>query len=216
LRVVLARSNGWNLVSHAGDPWVFNPLAWQLLFVFGAWCALGGARRFASLIRSRLVGIAAVAYLAFAFAIVMTWHVPALAELVPAWLSQVIYPIDKPNLDVMRIAHFLALAVLTVRFLRRESPVLHRRCCARRCAAVCAPWKSSVPACSCPLWPMRHWRRHRRGAAGQIMVSAVGIALLVAVAELIGWYRNAEKKRAPGSTGNAGLVQPVRMAPATA
>ena len=25
--------------------WAFNPLAWQLLFVFGAWCALGGARR---------------------------------------------------------------------------------------------------------------------------------------------------------------------------
>src|SRR6266576_2528837 len=25
--------------------WAFNPFAWQLLFVFGAWCALGGARR---------------------------------------------------------------------------------------------------------------------------------------------------------------------------
>ena len=25
--------------------WVFNPFAWQLLFVFGAWCALGGAQR---------------------------------------------------------------------------------------------------------------------------------------------------------------------------
>jgi len=25
--------------------WVFNPFAWQLLFVFGAWCAQGGAKR---------------------------------------------------------------------------------------------------------------------------------------------------------------------------
>ena len=27
--------------------WYFNPFAWQLLFVFGAWCALGGAQRLA-------------------------------------------------------------------------------------------------------------------------------------------------------------------------
>ena len=25
--------------------WYFNPFAWQVLFVFGAWCALGGARQ---------------------------------------------------------------------------------------------------------------------------------------------------------------------------
>src|ERR1700756_931756 len=34
--------------------WAFNPLAWQLLFVFGAWCALGGARRMSRLLESRI------------------------------------------------------------------------------------------------------------------------------------------------------------------
>jgi len=38
---------GWNLPSYPSGHWVFNPLAWQLLFVFGAWCALGGATRLA-------------------------------------------------------------------------------------------------------------------------------------------------------------------------
>ena len=85
---VLARSNGWTFVSHTGDPWVFNPLAWQLLFVFGGWCAQGGARKLAGLLRSRAVGVAAIAYLAFAFVIAMTWQVQALAEFVPASLSQ--------------------------------------------------------------------------------------------------------------------------------
>ena len=32
--------------------WAFNPFAWQLLFVFGAWCALGGARRMSRILSS--------------------------------------------------------------------------------------------------------------------------------------------------------------------
>src|SRR5713226_1748687 len=30
------------LTAYPNGFWAFNPLAWQLLFVFGAWCALGG------------------------------------------------------------------------------------------------------------------------------------------------------------------------------
>ena len=33
------------LDAYPNGVWAFNPFAWQLLFVFGAWCALGGARR---------------------------------------------------------------------------------------------------------------------------------------------------------------------------
>ena len=32
--------------------WAFNPFAWQLLFVFGAWCAQGGARRMSRILSS--------------------------------------------------------------------------------------------------------------------------------------------------------------------
>ncbi|MFX5603171.1 OpgC domain-containing protein, partial [Acinetobacter baumannii] len=31
------------LPAYPNGTWFFNPFAWQLLFVFGAWCALGGA-----------------------------------------------------------------------------------------------------------------------------------------------------------------------------
>jgi hypothetical protein len=212
---VLARLNDWNLVSQTGEPWVFNPFAWQLLFVFGAWCAVGGARRLAGLIRSRPVAIAAVGYLAFALAIAMTWHVPALAEFVPAWLSQRIYPIDKANLDVLRIAHFLALAVLAVRLLGRESPVLASpllrplvRTGMYSLEVFCAGVVASFVAHAALL-------QTSGGIAVKVMVSIIGIALLVAIAELIGWYRSiAENRRAAGSGGKEGLVQPVRTAPA--
>ena len=56
------------LPSYPSGSWFFNPYAWQLLFVFGAWCALGGAARMSRILDSRItIGLAA-AYLLFAFA----------------------------------------------------------------------------------------------------------------------------------------------------
>src|SRR5438445_4214744 len=42
----------WNLPSYTSVQWFFNPFAWQLLFVFGAWCALGGSHGLATVRRS--------------------------------------------------------------------------------------------------------------------------------------------------------------------
>src|SRR5262249_5768998 len=114
----------WRLVAYPGGEWFFNPLAWQLLFVFGGWCALGGVARLAGFIRSRTALSLAIAYLLFSFAISLTWYSDALDRRVPQWLSNFIYPVDKSNLDVLRFAHFLALATVTVRFVRRDSPWL--------------------------------------------------------------------------------------------
>ena len=97
--------------------WSFNPYAWQLLFVFGVWCALGGGRRLSWLLESSVVLWIAVAYLCAAFFLVLTWHFPSLESLIPGWFMRVIYPIDKTNLDVLRLAHFLALTIVTLRFV---------------------------------------------------------------------------------------------------
>jgi hypothetical protein len=35
---------GWNVPAYPDGGWVFNPFAWQLLFVFGAWAARSGSR----------------------------------------------------------------------------------------------------------------------------------------------------------------------------
>jgi len=117
---VLAWNFDWNLPAYPNGVWFFNPFAWQLLFVFGAWCALGGAERLSVILRSRIVLAVAVAYLVFAFAITLTWYYEPLARFVPGWLSDWMYPIDKTNLDVLRFAHFLALAAVTVRFVPRQ------------------------------------------------------------------------------------------------
>src|ERR1700729_1961788 len=78
LLYLLTWNFGWNLPAYPNGSWVFNPFAWQLLFVFGAWCGLGGAKRLAPLIRSPATLAAAVLYLMFACVITLTWYVPFL------------------------------------------------------------------------------------------------------------------------------------------
>ncbi len=109
---VVALQFDLNFPAYPEGMWTFNPLAWQLLFGFGAWCAVGGAQRLSGFMRSPVVLGLAIAYLAFSLGIVLTWYFPPFGHLVPKWLSDWMYPIDKTNLDVLRFVHFLSLAVL--------------------------------------------------------------------------------------------------------
>src|SRR5258707_8106000 len=60
---LVARQMGWNLPAYPGGTWYFNPLAWQVLFVFGSWCALGGARKSIRIIQSPYTLYFCIAYL---------------------------------------------------------------------------------------------------------------------------------------------------------
>ena len=73
----------WNLPAYPSGTWAFNPFAWQLLFVFGGWCALGGAQRLAHWVHSPFVRTLAIGYLLFCFYIAMSWYIPRLANTVP-------------------------------------------------------------------------------------------------------------------------------------
>ena len=73
----------WYLPAYPNGFWIFNPFAWQLLFVFGAWCALGGAARMSRILSSPVTMWICVAYLLFAFFVTLTWHMPQLSFLMP-------------------------------------------------------------------------------------------------------------------------------------
>lgn len=88
---VVASIFDWNFWSFPAGYWVINPLSWQLLFVFGAWCAVQGAERLSGLVHSPLVLTIAALYLLFAFAVVMSWHRPWLAAFMPHWLHEFLY-----------------------------------------------------------------------------------------------------------------------------
>src|SRR5258708_8340632 len=120
-----ARIFDWNFASYPpGTHWYFNPFAWQLMFVFAAWCGAGGPARIWPLIQSRAALVISVAWILFALLIVMTWHSAFLESLIPKWMIKAIYPIDKTDLDMLRFTHFLALAVLVSRYMPRHWPPL--------------------------------------------------------------------------------------------
>jgi hypothetical protein len=122
-----ARHFGWNLAASPSGLWYFNPFAWQLLFVLGAWTALGGTQAIQSIIRTRTVFCLAVTYISFAFVVTTATHAPELGNLLPHWTLEPFDPNDKTNLAPYRVAHLIAIAVVITRFLAADSPFLQWR-----------------------------------------------------------------------------------------
>jgi hypothetical protein len=182
----------WNLAAYPSGSWFFNPFAWQLLFVFGAWCAMGGAARLSAVLHSRITLAVAIAYLVFAFVVAMTWHIPTLGFLVPEWLGALIYPIDKTNLDVLRFAHFLALGTVVVWYIPRDWSALQWP--VFRPAIWCGQHSLEVFCFGVFLAFAAHFAMSEisGGVAMQIAVSVAGVALMIAAGGLLTWYKSVE------------------------
>ena len=195
---MLAWQFGWNLPAYPEGVWYFNPFAWQLLFVFGAWCALGGADRLGPMLRSPITLSVAAAYLLFAFAVALSWYLPEDQDFMPLWVEDLIYPIDKTNLDVLRFAHFLALAALTVRFVPRTWPVLNSW--VFKPAIICGQHSLEIFCLGVFLAFAGHFAMVEISGAVwmQVLISALGILVMVGTAALIKWYKDLEG-RSPGS-----------------
>ena len=186
----------WYLSAYPSGFWAFNPFAWQLLFVFGAWCALGGARRMSRILASKITMGIAFAYLLFAFSITMTWYFPNLTFLVPHRLEHWMYPIDKTDLDVLRFVHFLALAAVTVHFVPKGWPGLT------------SPWlrplilsgtHSLEIFCLGVFLAFAGYFVLLETSAGlglHILVGIIGILIMTAVAWLNTWYKRTDAKYA--------------------
>ena len=123
----------------------------------------------------------------------------------PRRLEQWMYPIDKTDLDVLRFAHFLALAAVTVRFLPKDWPGLK------------SPWLRPLILCGqhsleifC-LGVFLAFAGHfvlaevSGGAAMHFLISLSGILIMWGVAWVISWYKHvadksASRTKAPSAT----------------
>jgi len=203
-----------HLTAYPKGFWSFNPFAWQLLFVFGAWCALGGTRRMARLLASPVTLWIAVGYLLAAFGVTLTWYFPQLDFLMPARLEQWMYPIDKTDLDVLRFAHFLALAVVALRFVPAGWPGLQSRwlwpmiLCGQRsleifCLGVALAFTGYFVL-----------METEAGLGLHFLVGICGIGIMSAFAWLLSWYKHYVNKAGP-RTKSAGSQTRAKVAPET-
>src|SRR5712672_3256789 len=119
LLYVLVQVFGWTVPAWPNNVWFFNPLAWQLLVVLGAWCVIAG-KRLRPWLTSRTALVLAVLYLAVSLIIALSRSLKPPEELVPQALAKLVYPVDKSNLDPLRLLHFFALAILAVWLVPRN------------------------------------------------------------------------------------------------
>jgi hypothetical protein len=172
-----------------GKVWFFNPLAWQFVFYLGAAAAVLGPR-LAVLDRFKTpLTAAAVAYLGFSAVIATSWRYNALAELIPSWIGRVIYPIDKTNIDVLRVTHFLAIAYLvrlavpaSARFLRWRILEPIRRCGEHSLQIFCL---GTFLALSAQII----LANYEDSTMAQVIVSLSGIAIMCIAAYGASWYK---------------------------
>jgi hypothetical protein len=182
------------LPAYPNGVWYFNPFAWQMLFVFGAWCALGGAKRMSGIVASRVTLVLSIVYLVFAFFVTMTWYIPQLGRFMPALLEKLIYPIDKTDLDVLRFAHFLALAAITVRFIHKDWPGL--KSVWLRPLVVCGQHSLEIFCLGVFLAFAGHFilAEYAGGAGIHFLISVAGIVVMSGAAMMFGWYKQVADK----------------------
>jgi hypothetical protein len=210
-----ARHYGWNLRGYPAGEWYFNPFTWQLLFMFGAWFALGGATASRSVINSPVLLYLGGAYLIFALIMTMAGRFSDFGALFPSWLYDAFNPNDKTYLAPYRVLHFVIIAFFVTRFVPKDWPGLE--------------WKVFEPVVKCGqqslavfcvgvfLSFVAHFTLIMSSGSllAQVVVSAAGIAIMTTVAYYISWSKQQDKPRPkPSATTSAPSQTPAKRADA--
>jgi len=188
-----ARQFGWNFQGYPAGGWYFNPYCWQLLFVFGSWCALGGAQKSRAIIYSPITLYFCIFYLILAMVMTFAGKFPDFGALFPHWLYETFNPNDKTNLGWYRFLHFVVIVIMAVRFVHKDWPGLE--------------WKIWEPVIKCGqqslavfcvgvfLSFVSHFALMLSYGSllAQIGVSVTGIAIMTVVAYYISWSKKQDK-----------------------
>jgi hypothetical protein len=172
----------WSISAYPTGVICFNPLDWQLIYVISMWWGMTPAEKRPRMLKSPILAGAAVAYLSVSLFITLGWQFHALEAYVPTAFANLIYPIEKSDLDVLRLIHFLALALLCWRLLPGDLPVLSTRLL--RPLVQCGEYSLVIYCISVLLSFAAHailsagWNN----LASQTLLSAAGLAMLAAAA----------------------------------
>jgi len=203
-----ARHYGWNFASYPAGVWYFNPFAWQLLFVFGAWLALGGAMASRKLQHSRILFILSAGFLLFAFAISLAERIPELRQHVPDMIAGLFIPNDKTNLVPYRVVHLASLVFIVVSLIPIDWPGLKWpifkpliRCGQQSLPVFCVGLFLSFIA---------HFVLEvgSEGILAQLLVGAAGLWIMTIIAYYRTWSKEVDRSsssgaRAEGQAGEA-------------
>ena len=190
---LVSRQMGWNLPAYPAGTWYFNPYCWQVLFVFGSWCALGGARKNANIINSPYTLYFCIAYLILGLVMTMAGKFPDFGALFPDWLYSMFNPNDKTNLAPYRFLHFVVIVIVVIRFIPKDWPALEWKVFDP--VIVCGQQSLAVFCVGVFLSFVGHFELSMSSGSlfAQIFVSVTGIAIMTIVAYYISWSKRQDK-----------------------
>ena len=196
---LVSRQTGWNLPAYPVGTWYFNPFAWQVLFIFGAWCALGGARQSAAVIMHPATLWFCIAYMILALVMTMAGKFPAFGDLFPQWLYSTFNPNDKTNLAPYRFLHFVVIVILVIRFVPKDWPGLEWKIFDP--LVVCGQQSLAVFCVGVFLSFVAHFLLSLSSGSifVQVLVSIAGIAAMTTVAYYISWSKRQDKPLKPAA-----------------
>ncbi len=191
---------GWTFRTYPWDAtWLFNPLAWQFLFVLGIAVGHGQPRldgvfgRWATALAALFAAVAAIVQFS-----------AALHSLVPEIpsLHAFALPVYKANLGWLRVVSFLALAIVVARLMPGRGVLQRSALCAPvvRCgrnslAVFCLGTLLAIPA-------QVAWHDGGHSTLLQLLVSIAGVALL------LGFARALDLLKVLDRSGSAALDRP--------
>jgi len=188
-----ARHFGWNFAAYPAGSWYFDPYCWQVIFIFGSWCALGGAKKASALINANITLYLCIAYLIFALIMTMAGKFSDFGALFPYWLYSAFNPNDKTFMAPYRFIHFIVLAIVVVRFVPKTWPGLEWKVFDP--AIVCGQQSLAVFCVGVFLSFVAHFTLTLSSGSllAQILVSIAGIAIMTTVAYYISWSKRQDK-----------------------
>jgi hypothetical protein len=192
---------GWEPKTYPdNDGWFFNPFAWQFLFVIGA-CA--GYSQIASRpIFPRIPRLSRIAMAVVLIIVVikLSWLLHSFTDLIPALFYDELWTLadDKSDLSFLRLLSFFALALTVVHFVKRDNKFLHHRL--TRLVILCGQHSLQVFCLGILLSVLGRFIVTSISASivTQLAMNVGGIVLMIALAELMSWYKG--KSRAAPAT----------------
>jgi hypothetical protein len=199
-----ARHFGWNFKAYPAGAWYFNPYCWQVLFVFGSWCALGGARRSMAVINARATLWFCIGYLILGLVMTMAGRFPDFGAMFPDWLYSTFNPNDKTNLAPYRFIHFVVIVIMVIRFVPKDWAGLE--CRVFDPLIVCGQQSLAVFCVGVFLSFVGHFELMMSSGSlfAQIFVSVTGMAIMTIVAYYISWSKRQDKPMKVPAPAKAG------------
>jgi hypothetical protein len=197
-----AATQKYSLTFHGYPPgfvWYFNPFAWQFLFVIGAMCGYARVSGAAILPPGRWPFYLAAAVAGVGAVISLSWAVHYYWSAFPGLLFDTLWPytLGKRDLSPLRLADFIALAVVTMRLIPRDAASF--RSAAAWPAIVCGQHSLQIFCVGILLSAMVHvvMTEFDDSLGTQIALNAAGLGVMIAIAWLLDWYKNARHEGEP-------------------